>query len=165
MRARESAASCASPMAPRAEAKAIARPARAASWQVKLLVEATATSRPALVCRDAVGLARDGAVRHVDQRHGRPARGAGRAQGRERVGGLAGLRHEQRCPALPERRCAIAELRGDIGLGRQAGDPLEPVFGDHGRVEGAAAGDHRQAGEAARIERQLGGARSCAWAG
>ena len=82
----------------------------------------------------------------------------GVAQRRERVGRLARLRDEDREIARRERRLAVAELRGDIDLDRQAREALEPVFADQpGIVRGAAGGD-RDAVELAEVERQLAAA-------
>ena len=69
----------------------------------------------------------------------------GVAQRGQRVGCLAGLGDEQRQPLRLERRLAVAELRRDIDLDRQAGEALEPVFGDEARVVGRAAGRDRHA--------------------
>ena len=77
------------------------------------------------------------------------------AQRRQRVGGLARLRHEHREIARPERRLAIAELGGDIDLDRQPREALEPVFGDQAGIIGGAAGRDRDALEFREIERQL----------
>ena len=60
----------------------------------------------------------------------------GIAQRRQRIGGLAGLRDEEREIALAQRRIAIAEFGGDIDFDRQARELLEPVFGD---IAGIAA--------------------------
>ncbi len=76
------------------------------------------------------------------------------AQRSQRVGGLARLRHDDREPARPERRRAIAVFGSDIDLDRQMRKALEPVFGDHAGVIGGAAGGDRDAVEIAEIERQ-----------
>ena len=77
------------------------------------------------------------------------------AQRRQRVGGLARLRNEDRERARIERRLAVAELGGDIDFDRQVREPLEPVSRDHAGVIGGAAGGDRNALERAEIERQL----------
>ena len=79
---------------------------------------------------------------------------AGVAQRRQRVGGLARLRDEDREAARLERRLAVAELGGDIDLDRQPREALEPVFGDQAGVVGGAAGRDRDALELAEVERQ-----------
>ena len=76
------------------------------------------------------------------------------AQRRQRVGGLARLRHDDRQAPRPERRRAIAVFGSDIDLDRQMGKALEPVFGDHAGVIGGAAGGDRDAVQFRKIERQ-----------
>ena len=66
------------------------------------------------------------------------------------------MRDEDRRPAARHRRRAIAELRRDVDLDRDAGDPLEPVFGDEGGMPGRAAGDDRHPLDLAERKRQLG---------
>jgi hypothetical protein len=63
----------------------------------------------------------------------------------ERVGGLARLRDEQGGAVRRQRRIAVAVLRGDVEIDRQARELLEPVFGDHAGVVRRAAGDHGEA--------------------
>ena len=48
----------------------------------------------------------------------------------QRVGGLAGLADEDRHRGGRQDRLAVAEFRGDIDVGGQAGDLFEPVFCD-----------------------------------
>ena len=50
------------------------------------------------------------------------------AQARQRVGGLARLRDEQREPILGQRRLPVAEFGGDIYLDWEFCVSLEPVF-------------------------------------
>ena len=69
------------------------------------------------------------------------------AQARERVGGLARLRHEHREPILGQRRLAITEFGRDVNVDRQLGNALEPVFRGQGRVESGAAGRDGQLGD------------------
>ncbi len=78
----------------------------------------------------------------------------GVAQRRQRVGGLARLRDEDREPAGLQRRLAVAELGGDIDLDRQPREALEPVFADQAGIVGGAAGRDRDPLERAEIERQ-----------
>jgi hypothetical protein len=66
------------------------------------------------------------------------------------------LRHEDRRAAPGHRRGAVAELRGDVDLDGNAGDPLEPVFRDDAGMIGGAAGDHRHPLERAQRKGQLG---------
>ena len=101
-----------------------------------------------------VALARDGRGRHVDDRQHVLLVLPGVAQRRQRVGGLARLRDEDREPARLERHLAVAELGRDVDLDRQAGETLEPVLGDQPGVIGGAAGRDRDALERAQVERQ-----------
>ena len=79
----------------------------------------------------------------------------GVAQRGQRVGGLAGLRNEDREIALAQRRLAVAEFGGDIDLDRHAREPLEPVFGDVAGIARGAAGRDRNALDVLEVERQL----------
>ena len=74
----------------------------------------------------------------------------------ERVGGLAGLRDEQRGAPGLERRLAIAELRRDIDVDGQLRPPLEPIFGDEAGIEGGAAGRQREPAQIGEIEGKCG---------
>ena len=51
-----------------------------------------------------------------------------------------------------QRRLAVAELRGDLDVDRQAGQPLEQVSADHAGVGGGAAGDDLQALDLGEVE-------------
>ncbi len=77
------------------------------------------------------------------------------AQRRERVGGLAALRDEQRQAAVFEHRIAIAEFGGDIDVDRHAGELLEPVFRHHPGVIGRPAGDDGDPLDARDVEIEL----------
>ena len=88
-----------------------------------------------------VRLAGDRAFRHVDDRQDGLLLRLGVAQRRQGIGGLARLRDDDADAALGHRRLAVAELRGDVDLDRQARELLEPVFADHAGVAGRAAGD------------------------
>ncbi len=79
----------------------------------------------------------------------------GVAQRRQRIGGLAGLRNEDRQIALAQRRLAIAEFGSHIDLDRHAGEPLEPVFGDIAGIARGAAGRDRNTLDILEVERQL----------
>ena len=77
------------------------------------------------------------------------------AQRRKRIGRLARLRDEQGRAARLEHGIAVAKLGRDIDVDRQAGATLEPIFGDHARVEGRAAGGDREPRELGEIEGKL----------
>ena len=79
---------------------------------------------------------------------------AGITQRRQRIGGLARLRNEDRERAGIERHLAVAKLRGDIDVDRQPREPLEPVPRHHAGIVGGAAGGDGDAPERAEIERQ-----------
>ncbi len=87
-----------------------------------------------------VGLARDRAFRLIDDRDDLLPGLAAIAQRRQRVGGLARLRDDERGAVFRHRRGAVAEFGGDVGLDRDAGDAFEPVFGDQPGVMRGAAG-------------------------
>src|SRR3546814_18253122 len=57
------------------------------------------------------------------------------AQRRERIGGLARLRDEQRQPAGLQHRVTIAKLAGDVDVDGDAREGLEPIFGDHAGIK------------------------------
>ena len=88
----------------------------------------------------AVGLAGDAAADDVAQRQRRMPLALRFAQGGQRVGRLARLRDGQDDGVAVDRRIAIAELRGVFDLDRNAGELLEQVFADQGRVIAGAAG-------------------------
>ena len=77
------------------------------------------------------------------------------AQGRQRVGRLARLRHEHRKVAVAAGRVAITELRGDVDFDRHPRKALEPVFRHQAGVIGRPASRDRGALQGAEIERQL----------
>ncbi len=76
-------------------------------------------------------------------------------QRRQRVGGFAALRDEQRQTAFFEDRFAIAEFGGDIDVHRDTRELLEPVFGDHSGIEGRAAGHDGDALDLRQVEIEL----------
>ena len=83
-----------------------------------------------------------GGLGGVDHRGALHALGDAVAQGRQGVGGLARLRHGDGQGPGPERRLAVAELRGDLHVHRQIGVLLDHVLADHpGDVGGAARHD------------------------
>ncbi len=94
-------------------------------------------------------------VGDVDDRERVHALRLGIAKRGQRIGGLAGLRNEDRQIALAQRRLAVAEFGGDIEFDRDAGQPLEPVFGDKACVARGAAGHDRNALDVLEVERQL----------
>ena len=148
-------ASSASDNSPRALPAATASAASTISWQVKALVEATPISGPGQRRQHGFAFARDGRGRHVDDGERMHALLFGVAQRRQRIGGLAGLRNEDRQIALAQRRLAVAEFGGDIEFDRQRGQPLEPVFGDVAGIARGAAGDDRDALDVLEVERQF----------
>ena len=102
-----------------------------------------------------LAFARDRRGRHVDHGERMHALRLGVAQRRQRVGGLAGLRNEDREIALAQRRLAVAEFRGDIEFDRHARQPLEPVFGDIAGIARGAAGRDRDPLDILEVERQF----------
>ena len=129
----------------RARAQAIAT-----SWQVNALVEATPISGPASVgARTSASRAMLEVGTLTTATRAR-ALLLGVAQRGQRVGGLAGLRDEDRQAALVDRRLAVAIFAGDVDLDRQPGEALDPVFADEARHIGGAAGDDRDARRALR---------------
>ena len=114
-------ASSSSDNSPRALPAATASAASTISWQVKALVEATPISGPASV-GSTVSLSRAMVeVGTLTTESVCSALRLGVAQRRQRIGGLAGLRNEDREIALAQRRFAIAEFGGDIDFDRHAG--------------------------------------------
>ena len=82
-----------------------------------------------------IDLARHRAGRHVDDaRGGHPAR-LHVAQRRQRIGGLARLRHDDAQHVGRQHRIAIAVFGRDIDLDRHARQLLDPVFADHADID------------------------------
>ena len=77
------------------------------------------------------------------------------AQRGQRVGCLAGLRHEERRTAGLHRDLAVTKLRGDIHVDRQLRPALEPIFRDEAGIERRAAGRQRQTADIRKVERQI----------
>src|SRR6185437_17130351 len=100
--------------------------------------------------------ARHGALGLVDDRDQLLALLLGVAHRLERIQRLAGLRYEERDAALDHVGRAIAEFRGDLYLGRQARDALQPVFGNEAGMERGAAADDRDLAHILERERQSG---------
>ena len=78
----------------------------------------------------------------------------GVAQRRQGIDGLARLRDGDAHAALGQRRLAVAELRGDLDLDRQARQLLEPVLGHHAGKAGRAAGGDGEPRDLGPLERQ-----------
>src|SRR5215207_3486930 len=118
---------------PLSRATLAAKAAITASWQVKALVEATPISGPAWV-------------------------GSSRSTSRdiELVGGLARLGDDQAERIGQQDRLAVAELRRDIDLDRDAGEALQPVLADHADVGSGAAGDDGDSLAAGEVELHVG---------
>ena len=86
-------------------------------------------------------LASDGRAHHVgDGEHGRLP-GARGLDGAEGVGGLSGLGDGDHQGPVIQDEVAISELRGDIHLCRQAGQPLDHEAAHQGRMVRRSAGD------------------------
>ena len=75
-------------------------------------------------------------------------------EARERVGGLARLRYEERGATWVERGLAVAELRGDIDLDGKSRPALEPVFGDEASIKRGAAGRDRETADIGEVDGQ-----------
>ena len=102
---------------------------------------------PGAGVQHAVGLARAIELPTTLQMATRPrAVLLGRAQRRQRVGGLAGLRDGHGQDAAVEHGAPIAKLGGDVHLDREAGELLHEILADQRRVPGGAARDEARAG-------------------
>ena len=77
------------------------------------------------------------------------------AQRGQRICRLTRLRNEQRQTAFFQHRIAIAEFGRDIDVDGHAGECFKPIFGDHTRVIGCAAGNDGNALHARKIEIHL----------
>ena len=106
--------------------------------------------------QDAVGLAGHAALGDVDDRQRGVAVALEEAERGQGVGGLAGLGDQEAGLAGCQRRLAVAELRGDVPVDRQAGELFEPVLADEAGVGRGAAGDDGEARQGGGVERQLG---------
>ena len=102
-----------------------------------------------------LAFARDGRGRHVDHRKRVQALRLRIAQRRQRIGGLAGLRNEDRQIAFAQRRFAVAEFGSHIEFDRHTAQPFEPVFTDIAGIARGAAGDDRNPLDILEIERQF----------
>ena len=76
----------------------------------------------------------------------------GKTQCFQRIQRLTRLRDHQRRRAFGRRQVAVTVFRGDIYLGRQSGDFLEPVACDKTGIEGRATGGDVQAVQIGKIE-------------
>jgi hypothetical protein len=123
---------------------------------VNAFVEATPISGPASVGKVDVGFARDRRFAHVDDGADRHALLAAIAQRRQRVGGFARLRDEQRGRVLGQRHLAVAELGGDVDVDRQARVALEPVLCRPGRRDRPCRRPRSPGGrDGGEVERQI----------
>ena len=129
--------------------------ASTASWQVKALVEATPISGPASVGSAMSDSRAIEEVRTLTIEAMRWPFGLGVAQRRERVRGLARLRHEERQAARWERRLAVAHLGGDVDLDGEARVALDPVLADEAGVVGGAACRERHARQRLGVDAEL----------
>ena len=113
---------------------------RSTSGAVNALVEATPISGP--VCIEmypsAMRMACEPMAFTIDQ--STAALAAPFLHRRQRVGGLPRLADRQHDRVPVDDRVAVAELRGNIHLHRDAGDVLDQDFADHAGVRGRAAG-------------------------
>ena len=103
-----------------------------------------------------IGLAGDGGGAHVDDGRDALALRPAVAQRRQGIGRLAGLRDEHGEPARRQRRLAVAELRGDVDLHRQARIALQPVLADQPGEIGRAAGRDGDAVQLGRVDAEVG---------
>ena len=78
----------------------------------------------------------------------------GFAQRRQRVGGFAGLRDDDRRACSADDRVAIAVLGAVVDLDRQAGELLDEELADEAGVPGRAAGQNRDPLDRARARRR-----------
>ena len=103
--------------------------------------------RPGVQVDAAVGLAGDRAADDVDDAQRQRALFLGFAQGRQRVGGLAGLADRDHHRVLFDDRIAIAELAGVGAFGDHLGQIFHQVIADQPRVpRGALAGQDEPLG-------------------
>ena len=91
--------------------------------------------------KDVVRLAGDGTAHHVDDAQRRHALRLRFPQRRQAVRRLARLADDDHQLVRPQKRLAVAELRGQIHLHRQAGQVLDDVFRRHAHVVGRTAGN------------------------
>ena len=88
----------------------------------------------------AGGFPGNGGIQHVADGHVHGAARFGLPQGRQGVGGLPRLGDDHHQRVLVDDRVAVAELRGDVHLDRDAAIPLDVELADQGGVPGGAAG-------------------------
>ncbi len=111
--------------------------------------------RPGKRRQHAVGFARDRGFAHIDDGERALAILTAVPQRRQRVGGLAGLRDEERGTARLETALPVTELGRDIDIDGKLGPALEPIFGDEAGIIGGAAGRDRQTRQLGEIEGEL----------
>ena len=107
--------------------------------------------RPGVQINAAVGLAGDRAADDVADRQRRMPFAFHFAQGGQRVGRFAALRDGEQQRVAIQRRIAIAQLAGVFDFDRNAGEFLDQVFADQGRVPAGAAGGEDDADSHAAI--------------
>ena len=100
---------------------------------------------------DVVRCAGDGAAHHVDDSQHRHAPALGEAEGGQRVAGLARLADDDDEVVGVEDGVTIAELAGDVHLGRDPGQPLDGSLAHHTGVHGRAAGHEVDVLDAAQL--------------
>ena len=102
----------------------------------------------------AVGLAGDRAADDVADRQRRMALALHLAQGGQRVGRFAALRDGEQQRVVSQRRIAVAELAGVFDFDRNAGEFLDQILADQGRVPARAAGGEDDAVDRAQLLRR-----------
>ncbi len=106
----------------------------------------------------AVGEERDGGTDNVYDTDGQGAPLQAVAKGHQRVGGLAGLRHEHAGVVTEHRRLAIQEIGGKLDRDGDLGELLEDATHGHAAVvRGAARDEDDAAAPADRANRSSGG--------
>ena len=100
---------------------------------------------------DVVRCAGDGAAHHIDDSQHRHAPALGEAEGGQRVAGLARLADDDDEVVGVEDGVTIAELAGDVHLGRDPGQPLDGSLAHHTGVHGRAAGHKVDVPDAAQL--------------
>ena len=103
------------------------------------LVEATPISGPASVGRTAWDFARDGGIGYVDDGRNALSVGLCKAQRRQGIGRLAGLRHKHGKSAGRQGRLPVAQFGGDVDLNGNARVTFDPMLADEAGIVGGAA--------------------------
>ena len=97
--------------------------------------------RPGVEVDAAAALAGDARAHHVDDAEDGPALAADLLDGPQGVEGLAGLAHRHVDGVRLNDRIAVAELRGRLGVGGDAGDALDELGPGQAGVVGRAAAE------------------------